>query len=109
MTPMLLFAAFTLTAAPTPPCACDAMGIEGRGRDAGALVLAAGIATGVTSVVAFSAGLEVERQLRAREVQGTAAKDALTARTVAAFVAWPAAVVSLLGVAGGAYLIAGAE
>lgn len=112
MTPWLLIAAVTLGVAPGPSrgaseaarCACDEMG-----REAGAVMLATGIALGVTSMVAFSTGFEAERQLRAREVQGTAAADALTERTVAAFVAWPAALLSVGGVAAGAYFIGGAE
>lgn len=79
------------------------------GHREGVLTLAAGLALGVTSVVAFSAGFEAERQLRAGEVRGVAADDALTQRTVAAFVAWPAAVLSLVGVAGGASLLASQE
>lgn len=112
MTPWVLIAVVTTGVAPATPPATSAAGelaCHKLGRDEGVLMIGAATALGVTSMVAFSAGFELERQLRAREVEGAAAADALTERMVAAFVAWPAALLSLLGIAGGAYLIARAE
>ena len=76
------------------------------GMKLGVLTLGAGLALTVTSLAAFSVGLEIERQLRAREVRGIAADEALVQRGAAAFIAWPAAVLSLAGVVGGAFVLA---
>lgn len=121
--PLVLLAALAL-AAPLDDTAADGTAAEGTaaegtaadnavpgvpaelGRQRGLLALGAGIAFTVTSMTAFTAGFEAERQLRAGEARGSAADAALTQRAVAALVAWPAAVLAVTGVLGGTWLLA---
>lgn len=80
------------------------------GRTGGLAALGTGIALGVTSLFAFNAGFEAERQLRSGEASGVDAQnDALMQRGVAAWIAWPAAVLSVIGVVGGGWLLTEAE
>lgn len=112
MTPWIfLSAAFALSSGEAIPAAAEpaAAAPVTIGHSEGVLALGAGLALGVTSVTAFSVGFEIERQLRAGEVRGASADEALSQRTVAALVAWPAAVLSVVGLAGGAYVLAASE
>lgn len=89
------------TTATAPGCACERIG-----RTEGIVSLGAGIGLGVTSILAFSAGLEAERQMRAGETATREQQaDALTQRAVAAWVAWPSAVLSAAGVIGGGWIL----
>ena len=85
---------------PAPPAATFELG-----RSEGLVALGAGLGLGVVSMTAFAAGLESERRLRAGEVRGEDANDALTQRAVAAWVAWPAAVLSVAGVGAATWLL----
>lgn len=83
---------------------CDC---ESFGRTGALSVLGGGILLGVTSLVAFDAGFDAERQLRSGEARGVDEQNAaLTQRAVAAWVAWPTAVLSVAGVLGGGWLVA---
>lgn len=87
-------------------CPCE----EWMGRSGGLAALGTGIALGVTSLFAFNAGFEAERQLRAGGARTVDEKNAaLTQRGVAAWVAWPSAVLSVVGVVGGGWLLSDAE
>ncbi len=70
------------------------------------VVLSAGAGFGVVSAVAFSIGLDAERELRASVHGEQAADDLVNRRTAAAWVAWPAALLSAAGVGGGAAWLA---
>ncbi len=88
--------------APTEECDCDSFG-----RTGALSILGGGIALGVTSLVAFNAGFDAERQLRSGEASGVDGQNAaLTQRAVSAWVAWPTAVLSVAGVLGGGWLVA---
>jgi hypothetical protein len=87
----------------TEECACESFG----GRTGALSILAGGLGLGVVSMFSFNAGLEAERQLRSGEARGVDAQnEALTQRAVAAWVAWPTAVLSVAGVVGGGWLVA---
>ena len=109
MMPWILPITLAFSAAAPAPEPAPAAAAPTIGHTEGVLALGAGVALGITSVTAFSVGFEVERQLRAQEVSGAAADDALTQRTIAALVAWPAAVLSIVGVAGGVYVLGATE
>lgn len=88
--------------APTEECDCDSFG-----RTGALSILGGGIALGVTSLIAFNAGFDAERQLRSGEASGVDGQNsALTQRAVSAWVAWPTAVLSVAGVLGGGWLVA---
>lgn len=94
-------------AAQATEAACDC---ESLGRTGALSILAGGVALGVTSLLAFNTGFEAERQLRSGEASGVGAQNAaLTQRAVAAWVAWPTAVLSVAGVLGGGWLVADEE
>jgi hypothetical protein len=93
------------TAAAPPPAAVASEAWE-LGRTEGLGALGGGIVLGATSMAAFAAGLEAERQLRAGEVRGQEEQsEALTQRAIAAWVAWPAAVLSVAGIVTGGWIL----
>ena len=104
----MIAAALTLTLAlAAPPAAVDDTWQPGRSD--GLVALGAGLGLGVVSLAAFQAGFEAERRLRAGEARGDDAEAALTQRAVAAWVAWPAAVLSVAGVGAATWVLTGVE
>jgi hypothetical protein len=70
------------------------------------LIVAGGVAVGIVSAVAFSTGFDAERELQA-SVHSEADADALlNKRTVAGWVAWPTALISVGAISAGIALLA---
>ena len=70
------------------------------------LILGGGIGVGIVSAVAFTTGFDAERELQA-SVHNEADADALlNKRTIAGWVAWPAAFVSVAGISAAVVLLA---
>ena len=91
---------------PSPSVTADAPRLDvGAPRNQALLVLGGGGASSIASATAFVVGFDAERELRA-SIHDEAAADALfNKRTVAAWVAWPTAIVGVAGVATGLTLL----
>jgi hypothetical protein len=70
------------------------------------LLLGGGIGVGVVSAVAFTTGLDAERALQASVHSEADADTLLNKRTIAGWVAWPAALISLGAIGASALLLA---
>jgi hypothetical protein len=74
-------------------------------RTQGVAALGGGALFGVTSLVAFTAGLDAERELRAARHTRAEANDIMLRRGVAAWVAWPSALLAAAGTGAGVLLL----
>jgi hypothetical protein len=74
-------------------------------RTQGLLALTGGVAFGVTSLTAFTAGLDVERQMRGGPLPREELDDLMATRATMAWIAWPSLVVSLAGIGAGVALL----
>lgn len=70
------------------------------------LILGAGIGAGAVSAVAFTTGFDAERELQASTHSEADADTLLNKRTIAGWVAWPTALISVGAIAAGVVLLA---
>jgi len=85
-------------AAPAAPMA-DAL------RNQTLVTFTTGALFGVASTAAFTAGLDVERELRAGGLDRTASDDLLVRRSAYAWIAWPTAAISAAALSVGTYFL----
>jgi hypothetical protein len=94
------------TEAPTGPTAVEHSETSETSFVTGHVALGGGFALAATSTATFLWGFHTERELRSTPHDRGVVDVLLLRRNIAAAVAWPTAVLALIGVAGGVFVLA---